>query len=228
MRAVIEGWLPVLAFLTAIFSGILALSEYRGWPAVLFVSGALLCLMFHLKRPRRPVVKVIAALVGTTTLVLGGLSASYAVLGLPLNAEDLERTCTGRTPHPRSAPLGGDRVTRVFLDAGTGLSHLGDYDVRPVETGLAAVQQVACMRRIGSRDKLNSCSYGLLDQVYYTVNLYQGIWEMDVREARTGRTLAVVHVDGDTGTTCPSISDAKSQSDKFTTPSAAAVRAALS
>lgn len=96
---------------------------------------------------------------------------------------------------------------------------------------LSEVQQVACVRRIGWGEKLNTCRYGEMPgSSAYETSLYQGTWEVDVREARTGRTIATRTLDGETDSTCPSVAfvrNGEAPKDEHTRPSASDVRAAL-
>jgi hypothetical protein len=67
------------------------------------------------------------------------------------------------------------------------------------------MQLVACGRQIGRArpDALASCPYQpVLTGSAHTVNLYRGRYEYDVRQARTGRRVGTVTVDGDPDPKC--------------------------
>ncbi|MEU3645092.1 hypothetical protein AB0E59_17045 [Lentzea sp. NPDC034063] len=210
----------------------------RLWPFYLFVTFILISLMLLYRLLRGSswsrAGATFAAAAGMTTVVLGALLVSYAIRGLPVNEADLARACTERTSHPGSAPLSADRrVTRVLMKTRDGFSHRPDFDLQPVERewDLSTVQQVACLTRIGSNGLLTPCPYGYVPEaVAVTTTLYQGRWELEVREARTGQTIAIRGVDGSTDATCPSRTDVGAGvtgAIDYTEPSAADVQAAL-
>jgi hypothetical protein len=67
------------------------------------------------------------------------------------------------------------------------------------------IQLVACGRKIGriGTYTLASCPYTPVDGGRgYLVNIYQGRFEYDVREARTGRRVGTVAVDGESEADC--------------------------
>ncbi|MFJ5991536.1 hypothetical protein [Lentzea sp. NPDC092896] len=244
---VVYGGASVLALLGALPAAILTLTGHALWPFFLFVPCALISLMLvyallrgHLRvrRPWTPWRRTGAVAVAgtlTTTLALGALLISYAILGMPLKDDDLRRTCADRTANPRSAaPSSGEQVTRAYIDSGSGFWRMPESDVRPVEKveDLPAVQQVACLSLLGSGGRLGTCSYGIGPGtgVSSTTTHYRGRWELSVRETRTGRRIAVRSLEGTTDGACSSekwVVKGQTSSEYYTPPSAADVQAAL-
>ena len=239
------GGVAVVALVSGMIAGIMAIVGTRLWPIPAFVAAALTSLVIFYARHGRPVRTrprtvwrrigtVAAALIVTAAVALGGVVISYAILGLPLEDDDLALTCTARESLPRTAALSdGQRPTRTFVDSPTGFWHREEYDVLTVDDeNLSEVQQVACLRRIGWGVQLNTCHYGDMPGVpaAYETSLYQGMWEVDVREARTGRTISTRQLAGETDGTCPSVAfirNGDAPPDDHTYPSASDVLAAL-
>lgn len=236
----------VLALLSLLPAAIFTAGGSPLTPFFLFAPAALISLMIvyawlrgHLRRPsrwtpwRRTGAVAVAGIL-TTTVALGALLTSYAILGMPLKDKDLEQTCADHTPNPRSASLSsGERVTRAYLDTGYGFRRAPDFDVLPVEKDedLPTVQQVACLSLLGSGGRLGTCDYsqGPGMGTSATTTRYQGRWELSVREARTGRRIAVRPLQGSIDATCPSHSyvvNGETSSEYYTEPSAADVQAA--
>ncbi|GLY50063.1 hypothetical protein [Lentzea sp. NBRC 102530] len=243
-----DGWVyglvGVVALLAALPTTILTIVGSPLTPYFLFGTFGLISLGVlhgwrrgHLRlRPWTPWRRfAVVAIAGTlvTTLATGGLLLSYAILGTPLTNDDLELTCTDRASHPRSAVPGGDRIARVYLDTGTGPSHWWDYDLRPVENpgDLPDVQLVGCLTRLGSGEELNTCHWTEVRGMPATSSsrLYRGRWRLDVREARTGRTVAVHELDGEDDPACPDSNriGGDGPSDDHTYPAVADVHALL-
>lgn len=111
----VYGGVAVVALVSAMIAGIMAIVGTRLWPIPAFVAAALTSLMIFYARHSRPVRarprntwRVIGtattALTVTAAVALGGVVSSYAILGLPLEDDDMALTCTERKSLPRTAP----------------------------------------------------------------------------------------------------------------------------
>ncbi|ASR35829.1 hypothetical protein BAY61_13380 [Prauserella marina] len=147
-------------------------------------------------------------LVAALVAAFGWPVGTYAALGLPLEKSDFAATCDeGGGGHRRAAPHAGDtHPIAAFLDSGGGFLYEAAASVpqgTPLTTepaDLTAVQLVACATLIGfaSSTPLSECSYSGVDD-----ELYQGLYRLDVFEARTGRKVASSRLVGSTTETCP-------------------------
>jgi hypothetical protein len=87
----------------------------------------------------------------------------------------------------------------------------------------AAVQQVACLSLFSSGRPVENCRYNLTKR-------YEGWWLLELREARTGRTLAVHNLQGSKDYPCPSttfVDDGNNPPAHYNNPSVAGIQAVL-
>ncbi|WP_447002376.1 hypothetical protein ACRAKI_21880 [Saccharothrix isguenensis] len=148
--------------------------------------------------------------VAVLLIAFGWPVGTYAVLGLPLETSDFAATCVnGGGGHRRAASHSGEtHPTAAFLDYGGGFLFDAEASFPPgsrLDTDpedLTAVQLVACASAIGfaSRIPLSECSYRTVVD-----RLYQGLYRLDVFEARTGRKVASSRLAGSTSEDCPSV-----------------------
>lgn len=135
---------------------------------------------------------------------------TYAVLGLPLEKSDFAATCAdGGGGHRRAAAHSGEtHPIAAFIDYGGGFvfrreaSFPRGTSPDTEHADLTAVQLVACATAIGfaSDTPLTECSYSTVND-----QLYQGLYRLDVFEARTGRKVASSQLAGSTTKDCPSL-----------------------
>jgi hypothetical protein len=119
----------------------------------------------------------------------------------------LDRVCDDGDAFRGSAPYRGQGPHPILV--------IGEYNHRVIGVSTTGrnwpdghvIQLVACGRKIGriGTYALASCPYTSTDGGGgYLVNYYQGRFEYDVREARTGRRVGSVTVDGESETNCES------------------------
>ncbi len=149
-------------------------------------------------------------------VVLGQRPHELADLATVCAGDGIERAAAyeGDGPHPIA--VFGDHPTPEYSTGGT-----------PADT----VQLVGCQRSTsGSAPEATaSCSY----EGGYTLTIRQGTYEVTVREARTGRVVDVVDVDGERTTECLDslyvrTDDPESDQEYLTIPDPAAYERALS
>ncbi|WP_394620219.1 hypothetical protein JNUCC0626_14280 [Lentzea sp. JNUCC 0626] len=148
---------------------------------------------------------VAAGVVGMTAALVSGALTVLALSSLPPDEEGLRRTCTFPAAHRGSPALSdGERVTRTYVETNEEYVRKRLFDVRPTAQA-EEVQQVACLRMITGGAMRRTCEYGDRFGVFTRpVTLYQGVWQLEVYEARTGRRLAVRDLTGDSTSGCPS------------------------
>lgn len=124
----------------------------------------------------------------------------------PKDVFALSRICDGGGPFRGSARYRGAAPHPVVVVNETGADHVaGAQSASGNWPAGRLMQLVACGRPVGRAkpDALASCPYQpVLTGSAHTVNLYQSRYEYDVRQARTGRHVGTVTVDGDTDPTC--------------------------
>jgi hypothetical protein len=158
-----------------------------------------------------PAVAAVLVLPALGALVWWGAVPTAAELIRGERPEDvfaLSRVCDGGDPFRGSAPYRGQGPHPIaVVDEGV-TDHVAGVATPGGNWPPGHVMQlVACGRQIGraSPDALASCPYTpVLGGSGYLVKVYQGRYEYDVREARTGRPVATMTVDGDTAGECGS------------------------
>jgi hypothetical protein len=170
------------------------------------------------------------------TATLGVAAALVAVFVVVPVALDV---VLGQRPHELTdlaEVCAGEGIGRAAAYEGDGphpIAVFGDHPTPEYSAGAQAdtVQLVGCQRSTsGSAPEATaSCSY----EGGYTLTIRQGTYEITVREARTGRVLAVVDIDGERTTDCLDAlyvrtDDPSSDQEYLTIPDPAAYERALS
>ncbi|MFT3900934.1 MAG: hypothetical protein QM728_11920 [Gordonia sp. (in: high G+C Gram-positive bacteria)] len=147
---------------------------------------------------------------------------------------DLSKVC-GRAPtyFRDAAPYTGDgpHPTAVFARSGTDASGLRQvritgntppgYDTQNAK----AVQLVACFNDVSSGDKVDDCEFNK-----GTMPVYQGRYKGKLVEARTGKKVADISVDGSREKNCPFITMVRGKAEDnrlHTEPDSASIQSVL-